>query len=342
MPCWQSRAATSFSTGLLRAIEKPTLRVLSTVAGPVVAPLGELFHDDYAWWDPEALWRAQWGDLPPGGSLLIDDTVICKDHTTCTEGAYPNFSGQHKRVVLGHTFLTLLYVSPEGGARLLWMKLWRPGGANKLEMARQAIEQLLEAGLKPADVSFDGWFFELGFVNWLSSRKLIWTTRVRRNRKFFFPGGHHLSPEQWEKTVPMETWHYYRERRGYAKSAEVAAHNFPPVKLVALKHHRHGKADRFLLTNDRHAGIRTVFARYGRRWGIEVLFRFTKQKLGLSTYRHLSAIAAERHVALVGLVWNFLNELSLATEIPIGKLKRLAEKPTRTGIPSIMSQKTAA
>lgn len=314
----------------MRAIEKPTFKVLNTVAGPVAVPLNELFDRPYSSWRPAELWRSQWRDLEPGGTLVVDDTVNAKENTICTEAAYPNFSGQHHRVVRGQTFVTILYVPPKGAVRLLWMQMWRPGGPNKLELVRDAIADLLDAGVQPHDVVFDGWYFDPGFVRWLDARDLVWTTRARRNLKFYFDGGRECTLEGWAKDVPMSSWHHYADRKIYAKAANIAKHGFKPVKLLAFKHERHGKVDRFLLTNDLQAGNRTILARYGKRWAIETVYRFTKQRLGFSTYRHHSADAAERHVALVSIVYNFLAQLAKAIGIPIGRLKVLAENPTRT------------
>lgn len=262
--------------------------------------------------------------------MVIDDTVNAKDHTVRTEAAYPNFSGQLRRVVQGQTFVTILYVPPKGAIRLLWMQLWRPDGPNKLELVRTAIADLLDAGIRPHDVVFDGWYFDPGFVGWLDARGLYWTTRARRNLKFFFAGGRECTLETWAKDTPMNTWHHYRDRRIYAKSAIIAKHGLKPAKLLAFKHYRHRKVDRFLLTNDLDAGNRTILARYGRRWTIETVYRFTKQRLGFSTYRHLTAVAAERHVALVSVVFNFLAQHAQATGVPLGRLKALAENPART------------
>lgn len=341
MPDWRTPLATSYVWGLLKAREKPTLRVLHTVAGPVVS-FGELCEGRWACWAPDALWRTQWEDLPPGGSLVLDDTVNAKDHTRRTEGTSRCFSGQQGRIVTGQTFLALLYIPPREAPRLLWLQLWDPHGPHKREAARQMIETVLQAGLKPADVSFDGWYFEPAFCNWLTQQGLIWTTRAASRLQFYFSEGRQMTVDAWQQTEPIAKWHYYRDRRLYARATLVAKHGFPPARLVALRHQRHGRVERFLITNDREAGIRTIIARYRRRWAIEVAFRFAKQKLGFSTYRYLTAKAAERHLALVGLAWNFLMALAAQTQIPPGRLKRWVENDTRTDVFSHSPWKGAA
>lgn len=333
LPDWRCSVALAFSRGLLRAIEKPSLKVLQTVAGPVSFPLGELVQGDYACWEPAALWRTQWEALvaeDAAWSLVLDDTHIPKEHTRCTAGAYPAYSGQHKRVIKGHTFVMLLAVLPSGHVRLLSAQLWKPEGPRKLEMAQGMIQDLLGAGLKPHDVSFDEAYYQPGFCNWLTHQRLRWTTRAARNLKFFFPGGQEALVAQWQASVPLESWHYYSKLHLYAKAVTVAKHGLPPVRLVALKHLKRGQPERYILSNDLQAGVQTLIARYRRRWAIEVAFRFAKQKLGLTTYRYLSEKAAERHIALVGLTVNCLSELSRYYGLPIGRLKRLWENPVRT------------
>ena len=160
--------------------------------------------------------------------------------------------------------------------------------------------------------------------------------------KFFFDGGREMSPDEWASENPMSRWHHYADRGIYAKATRVANHRLKPAKLLAFKHERCGKVDRYLITNDLGAGNQTILARYGRRWTIETVYRFTKQRLGFSTYRFLTAIAAERHVALVSVAFNLLAKLANATGVPIGRLKTLAETSTRTGIRRIMAVQWAA
>lgn len=101
---------------------------------------------------------------------------------------------------------------------------------------------------------------------------------------------------------------------------------------MAVRYGRSAKPEDwvFMLTNDRTAGVRRVIGRYRRRWGIEVAFRTCKQILGMTTYRHLTASAAERHVALVGLLFNYLSSLSRQVGLKIGQLKRIVSKAART------------
>lgn len=335
LPDWQCQAALAFCRGLLRTEKTPTLSAIATAAGIVMAPLSELFNDEFAWWEPAELWRHQWQGLEPGGSLCFDDTVIPKEHTRATEATHPIFSGCAKRVLQGQTFLAALYVQPSGGVRLLWMGLWRPDGPNKRVLAQKLLEQLLEAGIAPDDVSFDGWYAETELLSWLSGRGLIWTTRIRKCRKFFFPGGVETTSQNWAKGVPIASWHYYRERGAYAKAVEIASHSILPAKLVVVRRGRTEKNESewfYMLTNDRTAGVRRVMARYRRRWGIEVAFRTCKQVLGLDVYRHLTAIGAERHVALVGFLFNYLATWQARSGLTIGRLKRCVANTERTEV----------
>lgn len=322
----------------------PTLTAIATAAGPVMAPLGELFDDAFAWWDPAALWRSQWQGLDPGGSLLLDDTVNPKENTHATEATHPVFAGCKKRVLQGQTFMAALYVQPSGGVCLLWMGLWMPDGPDKLTLARRIIEQVLEAGIRPADISFDGWYADADLLGWIDRQDLSWTTRIRKNRKFYFPGGVESNPKKWAQGAPIESWHYYREHGAYAKAIKVANHEILPAKLVAVRYGRSAKPDDwvFMLTNDRAAGVRKVIGRYRRRWGIEVAFRTCKQVLGMNVYRHLTAIGAERHVALVGFLFNYLSGWQHRTGLTIGQLKRLVAKPRRTGLHSTSGPEMAA
>lgn len=204
--------ALSFCRGLLRAEASPTLKVISTAAGPVVVPLSELFRDEFAWWVSADLWHAQWMGLEPGGSLVLDDSVCPKENTTKTEATHIVFAGCEKRVLRGQTFMAALYVAPSGGVRLLWMGLWMPDGPDKLALARQIIQSLLDVGVQPADVSFDAWYADASLLDWIGREKhLFWTTRIRKNRHFFFPEGIESNPAKWAESIPVKSWRYYRD-----------------------------------------------------------------------------------------------------------------------------------
>ena len=302
----------------------------------MIVPLGELFRQEFAWWDPSELWRAQWAGLEPGGSLLLDDSVIPKENTTHTEATHTVFAGCEKRVLKGQTFMAAVYVAPSGTVSLLWMGLWLPDGPGKLELARRIIQALLDAKVRPADISFDAWYADANLLGWIGQQDLIWTTRIRKNRRFYFPEGLESNPKKWAQGVPIESWHYYREHQAYAKAIEVANHEILPAKLVAVRYGRSAKPEDwvYMLTNDRTAGVRRVIGRYRRRWGIEVAFRTCKQALGMTTYRHLTAVAAERHVALVGLVFNYLSTLRKQTCLTVGQLKRIVVNARRTELSS--------
>ena len=290
-----------------------------------VVELGELFNNEHAWWQPEAVWKSQWADLESGGALLIDDTVNSKENTTRTEGAHPTYSGCAKRVVKGQTFLAALYVAPEGGVRLIWMEMWQPDGPGKLALARQLVEHLLAAGIRPDEVSFDAWYADAAFLQWLSKQGLRWTTRMRKSRRFYFPSGTEQSLKEWGKQVPISSCHFYRREGLYAKAVPVANQEIWNAKVVLMRaaHRWTPEEEVYLLTNDRQATVRQVINRYRRRWKIEVAFRACKQSLGFSGYRHLTAIGAERHVALVGLLYNYLSGQARASGLTLGGLKRI-------------------
>lgn len=342
LPGWQCGASFSFCVGLLKTSEKPTLKAISTASGYSVVFLGELFKPEFAWWDPTELWRHEWESLPSGGTLVLDDTTIPKENTYRTEATCPLHSGAQHRIVRSQNALVALYVLPKGGVRLIWAELWRPEGPSKVQLARQVVERLLGAGLQPRHVEFDGAYFDLSLLRQLDAWGLKWTTRVRSNFKLNFETGPAQTPAQWESSVSPEKWHHYKGKLAYAKATTVQRDDLPKCRLVAVRRARQERAAYFLLSNDVEAGIQALWRRYGLRWQIESAFRFGKQKLGLSTYRHLSAEAAERHLSLVGVVFNFLQVLSQEWKIRTAKLRSLASKPIWTEPPTVQTWRVAS
>lgn len=74
-----------------------------------------------------------------------------------------------------------------------------------------------------------------------------------------------------------------------------------------------------LFTTDRSLTTKEIVAIYRKRWSIEVLFKQTKQYLGLTAYHHRDEHAVRTHLQLVFLAYALLTHLFLTEQRAQGK-----------------------
>jgi len=74
-----------------------------------------------------------------------------------------------------------------------------------------------------------------------------------------------------------------------------------------------------LFTTDSTLATKDILSNYRKRWSIEVLFKHTKQYLGLTAYHHRDEKAVRTHLQLVMLAYALLTHLFLAEQRAQGK-----------------------
>jgi DDE superfamily endonuclease len=73
-----------------------------------------------------------------GGFLIIDDTVIPKPFATAIDGLAWVFSSAERKPVYGLSLVLLVWTN--GALRIpLGVRLWRPGGPSKIELALELL-----------------------------------------------------------------------------------------------------------------------------------------------------------------------------------------------------------
>lgn len=327
-----TEALLAYTRGLI-SLDKVSLEGIHLLTGCSLQDL----RDALALLDAEGIYQAQLHGLKPGGRVAIDDVAIAKEHNTATEGISMVHSSTQKRELLGHDFIAWLYIDPDGQRTLLRLQRWQPDGRTRIEMAQAGLALLREGGLWFWLVSFDNGYLEPTFCKWLDQQGVTWVSRVRSNQLFWF-GNTRRALREWAKALSLASWHYYRQRRVYAKAAEAANQDYGVVKVVAVKWARSAslKAHRYYITNARAASVQEILTWYGWRWAVEVCFRDCRQALGMDQYRFTLAEMVDGHMALVVVAYNFLQTVGQGANMPIGQLKRLAQgkpaKPRRTKV----------
>jgi hypothetical protein len=92
------------------------------------------------------------------GSLIIDDTVMAKPFARTIEGLAWVFSSRERTPVYGLSLVLLVWT--HGPRRLpLGMRLWRPGGPSKIELALEWLSSARHClHGRPESVLCDAWY----------------------------------------------------------------------------------------------------------------------------------------------------------------------------------------
>ena len=143
----------------------------------------------------------------------------------------------------------------------------------------------------------DGAFSSAGMIGFCRTHKMKYCMRFHSNKKVLVNG--EVAQIRKHERIKILTNKRGRVVKGYYKGEEVF--------LVAFKRkEKKGKVNIiYLVTNEREAPKKTIAA-YKKRWGIEKVFRTTKQHLGLRDCQARSASKQEGHIFAVFVAYAFL------------------------------------
>lgn len=181
-------------------------------------------------------------------------------------------------------------------------------------MAAGMIAEFSLPGQAKAIVLFDAYYLCPAVVRACEARQFAYVGVAKRNRNFF-PDGRD------------------RDKRKVGRyGANVLAKDGRPVTVQGKKHRlaeRVGRLSKLgrvklvfsrrpgergwiaMATNQLRWGVKTVLTHYLKRWGIEVLWKATKQNLGLGDYQVLRYRAVERYLHLVLIAQLLLTHLAV-------------------------------
>jgi len=163
-------------------------------------------------------------------------------------------------------------------------------------------------------VLFDSYYLCPAVIHACETRGFRYAGVVKKNRNFFPDGrprdkrklaryGANVLRRDGRSVTVGGKKHRLTERVGHLSKAG-------RVKLVFSRRPRES-AWIAIATNETRWGMKTVLSHYLIRWGIEVLFKMSKQYLGLGDYQVLRYRAVERYLHLVLIAHLLLTHLAL-------------------------------
>ena len=223
----------------------------------------------------------RWDYLPRNGYIVLDDSVLNKQHSKKIDGVSYQYSSSDEKVLNGLCFILILWVSGNQ-VFVLDALIWRKGGPTKNELVQMAFRRYHLAGIQPSKVLFDAWYAASSTLNLLASWGWTYLARIKGNRLF---GNRHL-----------KEYRFFGANGKYGKLKGV----FHAVQVV--KH-----SVRYLVTNDLSPSFSRSGARlYKERWVIETVFRDLKKVLNLEKCSSRSLRAQENHIKACLLAYRFL------------------------------------
>jgi hypothetical protein len=237
--------------------------------------LQRMLYERFAWsrrlWDSFAARMVR-----AGGYLIIDDTAWAR-WAVRSEAVSWVWSSTHARVVRGHQVVLLVWT--DGRVKVpLGVRLWKKGGASKVELAAQLLREAERRGISPEYVLFDSWYAAATLLHLLESLGWKYVARLKSNRLF-------------EGRAVRDRWpHRFGHARGRLRKIS--------HEVMVVKDGR-----RYFVTNETELSPRQLKQHYRMRQQIEEVFRLLKQEFGWgsSSAQKARAQVAHLHLGLYAL-----------------------------------------
>jgi DDE superfamily endonuclease len=232
--------------------------------------LQRMLYQRFAW--SRRLWEYfAAGMVREGGYLIIDDTAWAR-WAVRSEAVSWVWSSTHGRVLRGHQVVLLIWT--DGRVRIpLGMRLWKKGGASKVELAAQLLREAERRGIRPECVLFDSWYAAASLLHLLQSLGWKYVARLKSNRLF-------------DGLAVRDRWPH-RFGRGVGRSRKVKH------EVLVVKDGR-----RYFVSNGVQLPSSELKRHYRLRQQIEEVFRLLKQEFGWGGARAQKARAQVAHLHL--------------------------------------------
>lgn len=295
-----------------------------------------------------ALVRGLSQHLDTPGYLCVDDVILEKPFAKLLPWAAWTYSYAKKRKVYGCHIVVLSWASdPAGTWRIpVAFRLWRPKRScapgryqKKTELVVVMLRAVVAAGCPAAylvgDTAYTG-----GVISKTAARLgLVWVGTLSPRTTIIWRG-----QRQAVRAVAPQLKLKWRPQLGVRAAAlSVYAPALGQVRLVVLKNEQgnyeylvtngresdltpvrdagRGRPSRLQGATSRESDLTTVVRRKRSRWGIETVFRDTKQFVGLVACQCWTNQALVRHVALVFLTFVVLQLLRRDPQETVGAVK---------------------
>lgn len=245
--------------------------------------------------------------------LAIDDTLLRKVYSRLIEGAGRFYDTRIGRKVMGLKLLVAAVTNgrhtiPLSSSFLFAKELLQ----NTIQSKDTIVQEMIELTLKlfpnkVLTVVVDGAFATIVLLKWCIERKVRFLARIHCNRKVLHKGSLICIRDiadlrlkgRWMSRTIAVTWHEL--------SVYITAHR---------RIDKNGKETIIYLVATYQARPAQYAQHYAKRWSIEMLFRTTKQHLGLQDCSARKLESQEAHISAVMLAYSLLQIDTARRRIP--------------------------
>jgi hypothetical protein len=184
------------------------------------------------------------------------------------------------------------------------------------ELAAEAIESVTLSSAEKVIVLFDKFYLCDTVVRSCENKGFTYVGAVKENRNFF-PDGRPNDKRKvgvYAKNVLDRDGRWISvsgSRKEHCVSERVGTMSKLGRIKLALSRRRGERSRLIVATNDLRWGAKSLIEHYRNRWPIEILFKMSKQHLGLGDYQFLRYTAVERYLHLVLISHHLLTHLAM-------------------------------
>lgn len=280
--------------------------------------------------------------------VIVDDSKTAK-RGKHVQAAFRLFDHTTQRFLWGHQFVcvTLLY---RGISIPYAIELYRSKADcqqrrlpfRKLtQIAEELISTLPDFGVRRVYVLADTYYASKQIIRTVRAKGFHFVSFLKTNRKLMMNGRATSIAKFLKRSFRQSRKHWV----SVGKTRYATVHHMcslPGVGEVSIvfSQKKGRRAVLPLFTTDLTLTTKDIITTYRKRWSIEVLFKQTKQYLGLTAYHHRDEHAVRTHLQLVLLAYALLTHLFITEQRAQGK--KLTQKLLATFSPRETQQRIRA
>ncbi len=232
------------------------------------------------------------------GYISLDEVILLKPYSKHIEWLSFVYSKIFNKSFPGFAVIVMCWTNEDFKVPL-GFRIWNPA-TKKFKKKTDIFRDLLkyakdDLSLWPKAVLFDSYFSDTKTLKMLNKWGWIFCTQIKKNRLFN------------RKRIDKFSFRPYWTATGYLKGG------------IKVRVARHGR--KYFCTNDLSLGHSAIRTLYKKRWPIEEIFRFTKQKLGLQECQSRSIKAQTAHFTMCMIAYVILQKESTIRKVTDYKIK---------------------
>lgn len=255
-------------------------------------------------------------ELPQGGYVIFDDTVLDKSHSNQIQMVRNQYSGNVGGVIKGIGVVNMLYYVPNRDEYyLLGYRIFDPDidAKSKINHVMDMLREIEDNCINYVGVLMDTWYAVSSLFQLINSYGKCFYSPIKSNRLVKQQGDN--KPYMFVSDVP---WTEKQLTQGQFIKVKNLNLEVKVFKVTVSTN----RTD-YVLTNNIDANSTVVIAtKQKMRWNVESFHREIKQLTGIAKCQCRKALSQRTHIFCAMLVWNKIKEMAYQTYSTAYQIKR--------------------